>query len=101
MNCSYNEWRAWCNLTVFQDWTEAASVFPDDLVRTKLRDMYGHPGNMDLWVAGIIETPLPGGLMGPTFACIVANQFQRLRDGDRFWSVFDEYLYAFLNASIV
>ncbi|KAL7064977.1 hypothetical protein AAHC03_04480 [Spirometra sp. Aus1] len=54
-------------------------------VREKLRAVYGHPGNIDLFVGGILEDVLPGARMGPTFACIIADQFKRLRSGDRLW----------------
>ena len=41
-------------------------------------------------MGGIVEERLPDALMGPTFACIIADQFKRLRDGDRFW--FESFL---------
>ena len=55
---------------------------------SQFRAMYGafgyHKG-MDLWVSGLAEGPLMGGLVGPTFACIMGITFTQLRDGDRFW----------------
>ena len=32
-----------------------------------------------------MEKPMRGGVLGPTFTCLVANQFVKLRNGDRFW----------------
>ncbi|WKY13097.1 hypothetical protein Q1695_004143 [Nippostrongylus brasiliensis] len=81
----YTEYRRFCNLSVPQTWEDLATDIPDASVRTKLRSIYGHPANVDLWVGGIAEKRLPDALMGPTFACIIGDQFRRLREGDRFW----------------
>jgi ferredoxin-NADP reductase len=40
---------------------------------------------VDLWVGGLAEQSLPNGLVGPTFAAIIQQQFENTRDGDRFW----------------
>lgn len=47
--------------------------------------MFRHPDDIDLFAGGLSERRLPGALLGPTFFCILAFQFQRLKTGDRFW----------------
>ena len=41
--------------------------------------------DVDLFIGGISETPAAGSLLGPTFRCVVGDQFKRLLAGDRFW----------------
>jgi len=51
----------------------------------RLQRLYGRIEEVDLYIGGTIERPLEGSLLGPTFQCIVGDQFRRLRLGDRFW----------------
>ncbi|XP_045592713.2 salivary peroxidase/catechol oxidase [Procambarus clarkii] len=50
-----------------------------------LRKAYAHVEDIDLFPGGLAETPVAGGMLGPTFSCIIAYQFLNTRRGDRFW----------------
>uniref|UniRef100_A0A182QQU6 Uncharacterized protein n=1 Tax=Anopheles farauti TaxID=69004 RepID=A0A182QQU6_9DIPT len=81
----YNDYRKLCGLSVAANFDDLKREISDPAVRAKLKELYGHPGNIDLWVGGILEDQLPGAKMGPLFTCILVRQFRALRDGDRFW----------------
>ena len=65
--------------------TDFSQITSDPDLQAKLFQLYGNVDSIDLWVGGLAEDHVPGGSVGPTFRRIIANQFQRVRDGDRFW----------------
>ena len=62
-----------------------AEVTSDLELQAKLASAYATPDDMDLWVGGLAEDHVNGGLVGELFFAILRDQFTRLRDGDRFW----------------
>ena len=54
-------------------------------LQAKLQKLYGSFDNIDLWVGALAEDHLPQASVGPTVARILVDQFQRIRNGDRFW----------------
>jgi hypothetical protein len=55
------------------------------VMRARLHQAYANVEQVDLWVGGLAEDPLPGAMVGETIATIVGDQFDRLRHGDRFY----------------
>ncbi|KAJ8687556.1 hypothetical protein QAD02_023350 [Eretmocerus hayati] len=82
---AYLDWRHYCNMSTVNSFDELESEIRDPKVRSKLKELYGHPGNIDVWVGGILEDQMPDSKVGPLFKCLLSEQFQRMRDGDRFW----------------
>lgn len=51
----------------------------------KLAQVYDSPDDVDLWVGGLAEKESGDSIVGETFTRILKDQYERLRDGDRFW----------------
>ncbi|XP_039271938.2 thyroid peroxidase-like [Styela clava] len=81
----YNDWREFCNMSRVGNFSEVMNEIKDEGVRRKLEELYGHPGNIDLWLAGLVEDLIEGSRVGPIFMCLLAKQFKYQRDGDRFF----------------
>jgi peroxidase len=79
---SYNKTRIALGLAPAKSFADIAS---DPTVQAQLKTVYGTVDKVDLWVGGLAEKHVNGGSMGQTFTKIIADQFQRLRDGDRFF----------------
>jgi len=66
--------------------TSFAQITRDVDVQQELAAAYpGGVGTIDAFEGGLAEDHVPGSDVGPLFQTIMANQFQRLRDGDRFF----------------
>jgi hypothetical protein len=61
----------------------------------RLQSVYGTVEHVDMWIGGLAEDHHRGSLVGELFYTVLVNQFERLRDGDRFF-----YLNAFPNYQI-
>lgn len=81
----YLEWRRFCNMSHVETFEDLVGEIRSAKVRQKLRELYGHPGNIDVWVGGVLEDQLPNAKVGPLFKCLLLEQFRRTRNGDRFW----------------
>ena len=65
--------------------TNFAEITSDEEMQASLESLYGSVDNIDLWVGLMAEDHVRGSSMGETAQAIIADQFERLRDGDRLW----------------
>lgn len=65
--------------------TSFDEITSDVELATTLEGLYGSVDNIDVWIGGLAEDHVAGSSMGELFQTIIADQFTRLRDGDRFW----------------
>ncbi|XP_028026294.1 chorion peroxidase-like [Bombyx mandarina] len=77
---SYNSYRRLCGLQPFESFEQ----FPQSAAK-RLASVYESPEDIDLWVGGLLEAPMEEAVIGPTFAHIIADQFYRLKAGDRYF----------------
>lgn len=96
---AYTSWREPCGLSPIRDWIDLEKVVGIDTAR-RIQQGYRSVDDIDLFVAGLAERPVIGGLVGPTFACIIAQQFSNLRKGDRFWYENDGFESSFTPAQL-
>ncbi|RZB39260.1 hypothetical protein BDFB_005392 [Asbolus verrucosus] len=81
---SYNDYRVFCGLSKAVSFDDFLDVMTHESVK-KLSTLFESPDDVDLTVGGSLEVHVPGTLSGPTFLCILTEQFYRTRVGDRFW----------------
>ncbi len=62
-----------------------SAISSDPEVQQNLQQAYGSVAEIDVWIGGLCEDPVRRGLVGELFFGVLKDQFERLRDGDRFW----------------
>lgn len=80
----YNAYRRVCGMRPLQSFADLDVVMTEGASR-QFSQIYRHVDDIDLFIAGSYEKPLQDGLVGPVFACIIAEQARRSKLGDRFW----------------
>jgi hypothetical protein len=65
--------------------TSFAQITSNVQVQQKLQQLYGSVDKIDAFVGALAEDHVAGADVGPLTKAVLANQFTRLRDGDRFF----------------
>ena len=79
---SLNETRQALGLRPYRSFEQITS---DRATQANLQAVYGTVDRVELWIGGLAENHVNGGMVGETFSKIISSQFENLRDGDRFW----------------
>ncbi len=64
--------REQCGLRRFQSFVDMTDVINVETV-DRLSQIYTHVDDIDLFSGGLAERPVVGGVVGPTFACIIGK----------------------------
>ncbi|XP_042882642.1 peroxidase-like [Penaeus japonicus] len=95
----YNHLREACGLPKANTFDDLLDVLPAEVVNT-FKLLYRSVDDIDPFIAGIAERHASGSILGPTFRCIVGDQFIRLRRGDRFFYEFADMPTSFTEAQL-
>ena len=79
----YNAYRKSCGLTE-ATWENLNNIMITG-VAAKFQAIYQSPDDIDVFAGGISEKHIDNLEVGETFNCILSQQFEALRDGDRFY----------------
>jgi len=80
----YIKYRKLCGLSVPSNWNDR----PKDISEVNWENLklaYDDVADIDAFSGGVSEDSVVNGVVGETFACILAEQFKNLKRGDRFF----------------
>ncbi|EZA62781.1 hypothetical protein DMN91_007082 [Ooceraea biroi] len=90
----YTAWREYCGLGKAKTFNDLAGHLDPQALK-QISTLYESVEDVDLYTGALAEIPRLNNLIGPTFASLIADQFARLRNGDRFWYESAEQPYPF------
>ncbi|XP_073958146.1 salivary peroxidase/catechol oxidase-like [Choristoneura fumiferana] len=79
----YPAWREHCGFPRPKTFEDLVGVF-NEVSWTRISTIYSHVDDIDLYTGALAEDP-QGRLLGATLTCLLADQFLRVKIGDRFW----------------
>ncbi|KOX80149.1 Peroxidasin like protein [Melipona quadrifasciata] len=80
----YTKWREYCELGKVESFSDLEGHL-DPQALEDISSLYKSVHDIDLYTGALAELPKADGIVGPTFTCLIADQFVRLQKGDRFW----------------
>ena len=80
---TYTQVRESCGFQPVTTFKELNNTIEMGIVRM-LEEVYANVVDIDLFIGGLAERPLSGAAVGPTFGCLLGQQFQILKKGDRY-----------------
>ncbi|XP_076376734.1 uncharacterized protein LOC117221488 isoform X2 [Megalopta genalis] len=80
----YTQWREHCGLGKVDSFSDLEGHL-DPQTLQDISGLYKSVHDVDLYTGALAELPKSDGIVGPTFNCLIADQFVRLQRGDRFW----------------
>jgi len=82
---SYNTYRQLCSLPQLNTFTDILTPGLSTNLPNQLALAYNSVDDIDLFVGGLLESPISGGNLGPTFSCLIAENFATVKQNDRYF----------------
>lgn len=80
----YPAWREFCGLSRPTEFSDLKNDLDPDALE-QMSKLFASVDDIDVYSGALAELPKADGILGPTFTCLIADQFVRLQRGDRYW----------------
>ena len=80
----YSQWRKYCGLKKPETFSDLKGDLDPDALEA-ISKLYSSVDDVDLYTGALAEVHKSDGIVGPTFTCLIGEQFERTQKGDTFW----------------